>query len=85
MTWGGQVTDLYFACRVYEWCLSCISRCYIVDAPCLGAWKGRQHQCHQEGGLCKTCDDLHHWLVLLPKQVPIKREERRHPAAAMGQ
>jgi hypothetical protein len=53
-----------------------------VDAPRLGAWKGRQHQCHQGGGLCKTCDDLHHWLVLWPKQVPIKREESRHPAAA---
>ncbi len=35
------------------------------------------------GGLCKTCDDLHHWLVLWPKQAPIKG--RRHHAAATGQ
>jgi hypothetical protein len=51
MTWGDQAMDLYFACRV--WCLSCISRCHIVDAPGLGAWKGRQHHCHREAACAR--------------------------------
>jgi len=42
-----------------------------VDTPEQGIWKGRQHPCHQGGGLC----NWPHRLVPCTKRASIKKED----------